>query len=299
MSKDKMTDAIGGIGDDLILEAKKNRSGIIMFRRIAVAAACMALLVGVFCLTFPKDEDGSIAPILQNTTAPTFTPTARPTTAPTTRPRPATVPTTNKPTGTATTPSSTSIMPTTSNQQPATPFLVITDKDQYNQLFLSADDASVFMQHQDFIATFGNQHALKSFVNKLQYLPIPHIEEAACTIMEYIPDQQMLNITLETPNNAGYSFTYQLSTDRASEILDDFANRNMIAVQEWTIMGCESFKTVTQFKSLYGDVIPGHYGCWMEINGWLANFSCNGLSGDVNLNSILAQLSIENTVHWN
>lgn len=74
MSKDKITDAIGGIGDDLILEAKKNRSGIIMFRRIAAAAACMALLVGVFCLTFPKDEDGSIVPILQNTTAPTFTP---------------------------------------------------------------------------------------------------------------------------------------------------------------------------------------------------------------------------------
>ena len=44
MSKDKLTDAIGGIGDDLIAEAKAGKPVMIYWRRIVAAAAC---LVGI------------------------------------------------------------------------------------------------------------------------------------------------------------------------------------------------------------------------------------------------------------
>ena len=304
MSKNKLTDAIGGIGDDLILEAKKSRSGIIVWRRIAAAAACMALLVGVFCLTFPKDNDESIPPILQNTTAPTFIPTTRPTTAPTTRPRPTTVPTTNKPTtttkpsGTATTPSSSTVAPSTGNDnQFAYPPLVIRDGEKYNQMFAAAENESVFAQHQDFIKSFGNQDELKAFVIKLQQLPIPQIEGAVCTILEYSPDYQMLNISLQAPDGVGYSFTFELNLDRADEICEGFADRNMLAEQEWTVQGCETFKTVTEFK-LLSTIFPGRYGCWEEIDGWLANFQGSNLPNNIKLSDILTQLSFCDTLYW-
>lgn len=304
MSKDKLTDAIGGIGDDLIAAAKKDRSGIIVFRRIAAAAACTALLVGVFCLNFPKDNNESPPPILQNTTATTFKPTTRPTTAPTTRPRPTTVSTTTKPTtttkpsGASTTPSSSTVMASTSNENPFKyPPLVIRDEDVYNQLFAATEDVSIFAQNQDFVKAFGNQDELKAFVDKLQKLPIPHAEGAVCIILEYIPDYQMLNITLQTPDGVGYSFTFELISDRADEICESFANRNMLVEQEWTVQGCETFKTVTEFK-LLSTIFPGRYGCWVEIDGWLANFTGSNLPNNTELGDILTQLSFGNTLHW-
>ncbi len=109
MSKDKLTDAIGGIGDDLIVAAKKNRTGIIVFRRVAAAAACLAILAGVVYVGFPKDEPSSNPPVLQNTTAATtvsstlsVTPTTIPSTYSTTNPSTdfSTIPTTQPPTTT-------------------------------------------------------------------------------------------------------------------------------------------------------------------------------------------------------
>lgn len=307
MSKDKMTDAIGGIGDDLIVEAKKNRGGIIVFRRIAAAAACLVLLIGVFYLTFPKGQDEPDNSVLQNTTAATVRPTTAPSIVPTTYPtQPPTtvkptapttvkpiVPTTARPLG----PSSSTVMPSTNNGQPAIPILVITDEDKYNQLFLAAEDVSVLNQHQDFIAAFGNQDDLQQFMNKLNKLPIPQTEGAVCTILEYIPNYQMLNITLRAPDGVSYSFTFELDADRADEILEGFADRNMLAEQEWTVLGSETFKTVTEFKKRYD--FSDEYGCWVEINGVLANFSCRGMRGNVSIDSILAQLSIGNTLYWN
>ena len=307
MSKDKMTDAIGGIGDDLIVEAKKNRGGIIVFRRIAAAAACLVLLIGVFYLTFPKGQDEPDNSVLQNTTAATVRPTTAPSIVPTTYPTqpPTTVkptaPTTVKPivptTARPLSPSSSTVMPSTNNGQPAIPILVITDEDKYNQLFLAAEDVSVLNQHQDFIAAFGNQDDLKQFMNKLNKLPIPQTEGAACTILEYIPDYQMLNITLQTPQEAVYSFTFELNADRANEILEGFADRNMLVEQEWTVLGSETFKTVTAFEKLY-DFSDTH-GCWVEINGMLANFSCKGLGKTISAENVIEQLSIGETLIWN
>ena len=189
-------------------------------------------------------------------------------------------------------------MPSTSNNnQFAYPPLVITDGEKYNQLFAAAEDVSVLIQHQDFMQTFGNQDELKQFVDVLNQLPLPQMEGATCTMMEYIPEYQMLNITLQVPNDVVYSFTFELNAERADEILEGFADRNMLVAQEWIVPGCETFKTVTEFK-LLSTIFPGRYGCWVEINGMLANFSCNGLAGDVSIDTILAQLSIGNTLYW-
>ena len=344
MSKNKLMDAIGGIGDDLIANAKKNRTAIIMWRRIAAAAACLVVLGGAIYLSMPKTEPEENQTIMQNTTVstststvatvtkPIFVPTTRPKTAPTTRvttkptTKAPTLPTTakttlphsssTKPTNarptastthtfapttkptTSTIISSTTVAPSTgNNSQFAYPPLVITDGEKYTQLFAAAEDVSELIQHQDFMQTFGNQDELKKFVNKLQQLPIPQIEGAVCTILEYIPDYQMLNIALQTPDGVGYSFTFELNKDRANVIREDFAKRNMIFEQEWTVPGCETFKTVTEFKLLY-TIFPGHYGCWVEINGWLANFTGTNLPNNIELDDILTQLSFGDTVYW-
>lgn len=318
MSKDKLTDAIGDIGDDLIVAAKKSRSGVIVFRRIA-AAACLALLVGVFCLTFPRDNDELIPPILQNTTAPSIEPTTRPTQIPTTiapsvpttvrpissstkpinsRPTASTTPSFATDSTTRPIPSSTTVAPSTGNDnQFAYPPLVITDGEKYTQLFAAAEDVSVLIQHQDFMRTFGNQDELKAFVKKLQQMPIPKADKAVCTVLEYIPDYQMLNIGLQTSDGVGYSFTFELNSDRADEICEGFADRNMLAEQEWTVQGCETFKTVTEFK-LLSNIFPGRYGCWIEIDGWLANFTGSNLPNNIKLDDILTQLSFGDNLYW-
>lgn len=319
MSKDKLTDAIGGIGDDLIVAAKKSRNGIIVFRRIAAAAACLVILMGAFYMLLPRKQPDPINPVLQNTTAPTIVPTTRPTELPTTVAP--SVPTTVRPTSSSTKPinsrptasttlsfatapttppivSSTSVAPSTSNENPFEyPPLVIWDGEKYNQLFAAAADVSVMIQHQDFMKTFGNQDKLKAFVNTLQQLPIPQAEGAVCNILEYIPDYQMLNITLQTPDGVSYSFTFELNPDRADEIRESFANRNMLLEQEWTVQGCETFKTVTEFK-LLSTIFPGRYGCWVEIDGWLANFTGNNLPNNTELGDILTQLSFSDTLYW-
>lgn len=310
MSKDKLTDAIGGIGDDLIAAAKKSRNGIIVFRRIAAAAACLVILMGAFYLATPKEEPTPTDPVLQNTTVPTNPPTIAPSAPTTATPISSSrKPTNSRPTASATlsfatdptTPpivSSTSVAPSTSNENPFEyPPLVIWDGEKYNQLFAAAEDVSVLIQHQDFMQTFGNQDKLKAFVKTLQQLPIPQAEGAVCNILEYIPDYQMLNIGLQTPDGVGYSFTFELNPDRAEEILEDFANRNLISEQEWTVPGCETFKTVTEFKLLY-TIFPGHYGCWMEIDGWLANFTGSDLPNNVEFDDTLTQLSFGDTLYW-
>lgn len=308
MSKNKMIDAIGGIGDDLIVNAKKPMKAVIIWRGIAVTAACAALLVGTFFLVQPKNEPPAGENIMQNTTKPTAPTTAVPST--TVRPSTTTKPTVSRPTVSTdypTTPSSsytkpsiiqtTTVKPTTNEQEFAYPPLVITNEDKYNQLFLAAEDISVLIQHQDFMKTFGNQDELKAFVSKLQQLPIPQTAGAVCTILEYIPDYQMLNIALQTPDGMGCSFTFELNPARANEIREDFAKRNMIHEQEWTVSGCESFKTITEFKKLYS--FSDHYGCWVEINGWLANLNCSGLNNNASIEPILAQLTIGHTLEWN
>ena len=310
MSKDKLTDAIGGIGDDLIVAAKKSRNGIIVFRRIAAAAACLVILMGAFYLATPKEEQTPTDPVLQNTTVPTNPPTIAPSAPTTATPISSSrKPTNSRPTASTTlsfatdptTPpivSSTSVAPSTSNENPFEyPPLVIWDGEKYNQLFAAAEDVSVLIQHQDFMKTFGNQDKLKAFVNTLQQLPIPQAEGAVCNILEYIPDYQMLNIGLQTPDGVGYSFTFELNPDRAEEILEDFANRNLISEQEWTVQGCETFKTATEFK-LLSTIFPGRYGCWIEIDGWLANFTGSDLPKNVTFEDIAGQLSFGNTLGW-
>lgn len=310
MSKNKLTDAIGGIGDDLILEAKKRRVGIVVFRRIAAAAACLVILMGAFYLATPKEEQTPTDPVLQNTTVPTNPPTIAPSAPTTATPISSSrKPTNSRPTASTTlsfatdptTPpivSSTSVAPSTSNENPFEyPPLVIWDGEKYNQLFAAAEDVSVLIQHQDFMKTFGNQDKLKAFVNTLQQLPIPQAEGAVCNVLEYIPDYQMLNIGLQTPNGVGYSFTFELNPERADEICEGFADRNMLFEQEWTVQGCETFKTVTEFK-LLSTIFPGRYGCWVEIDGWLANFTGSDLPKNVTFEDIAGQLSFGNTLGW-
>ena len=306
MSKDKLTDAIGGIGDDLIAAAKKSRNGIIVFRRIAAAAACLVILVGAFYLATPKDEQAPTDPVLQNTTMPTIAPSVPTTATPRSSSR---NPANSRPTASTTlsfatdptTPpivSSTSVAPSTSNENPFEyPPLVIWDGEKYNQLFAAAEDVSVLIQHQDFMQTFGNQDKLKTFVNTLQQLPIPQAEGAVCNILEYIPDYQMLNIGLQAPNGVAYSFTFELNPERAEEICEGFADRNMLLEQEWTVPGCETFQTVTEFQ-LLSTIFPGRYGCWVEIDGWLANFTGNNLPNNTELGDILTQLSFGDTLYW-
>ena len=72
MSKNKMIDAIGDIGDDLIVNAKKPMKAVIIWRGIAVAAACVALFVGTFFLVQPKNEPPAGENIMQNTAHPRF-----------------------------------------------------------------------------------------------------------------------------------------------------------------------------------------------------------------------------------
>lgn len=333
MSIDKLTDAMGGIGDDLIVEAKQHRGGILLRPWIIAAeAACLVLLIGALLLAWPKDEAPDDETVLQNntvsvekpsvtpsdpntqfTTAPTIAPstvpTVKPSQAPNTQPTvsstddPATVhPTTNYPSTTPSTvrpnPSSTTVATSTSNENPFEyPPLVIWDGETYNQLFAAAEDVSVFAQNQDFVKTFGNPEELKLFLNKLNQLPIPQAEGAVCNILEYIPDYQMLNIGLQTPNGVGYSFTFELNPDRADEICESFANRNMLIEQEWTAQGCETFKTVTEFK-LLSTIFPGRYGCWVEIDGWLANFTGTNLPNNAEFDDILTQLSFGDTLYW-
>ena len=310
MSKDKLTDAIGGIGDDLIAAAKKSRNGIMVFRRIAAAAACLVILMGAFYLATPKEEQTPTDPVLQITTVPTNPPTIAPSAPATATPISSSrKPTNSRPTASTTlsfatdptTPpivSSTSVAPSTSNENPFEyPPLVIWDGEKYNQLFAASEDVSVLIQHQDFMQTFGNQDKLKAFVNTLQQLPIPQAEGAVCNILEYIPDYQMLNIGLQTPDGVGYSFTFELNPERAEEICEGFADRNMLLEQEWTVPGCETFKTVTEFN-LLSTIFPGRYGCWVEVDGWLANFTGSDLPKNVTFEDIAGQLSFGNTLGW-
>lgn len=59
MSSDKLIEAIGFIGDDLIAEAKMPRIHIIPWKRIIAAAACLALVIGLLLLIMP-DENGTV-----------------------------------------------------------------------------------------------------------------------------------------------------------------------------------------------------------------------------------------------
>ena len=99
------------------------------------------------------------------------------------------------------------------------------------------------------------------------------------------------------PDGKRYSFTFQLDSDRALEIREDFAKRNMLCEQEWNVPGSTTFKTITEFKKQY--TIFDVYGCWMDIDGTLVNFSCDGLTGNVTAEAVLAQISIGNTLNWN
>lgn len=99
------------------------------------------------------------------------------------------------------------------------------------------------------------------------------------------------------PDSKRYSFTFQLDSNRALEIREDFAKRNMLCEQEWNVPGSTTFKTITEFKKQY--TIFDVYGCWMDIDGTLVNFSCDGLTGNVTAEAVLAQISIGNTLNWN
>ena len=99
------------------------------------------------------------------------------------------------------------------------------------------------------------------------------------------------------PDGKRYSFTFQLDSNRALEIREDFAKRNMLCEQEWNVPGSTTFKTITEFKKQY--TIFDVYGCWMDIDGTLVNFSCDGLTGNVTAEAVLAQISIGNTLNWN
>lgn len=99
------------------------------------------------------------------------------------------------------------------------------------------------------------------------------------------------------PDGKRYSFTFQLDSDRALEIREDFAKRNMLCEQEWNVPGSTTFKTITEFKKQY--TIFDVYGCWIDIDGTLVNFSCDGLTGNVTAEAVLAQISIGNTLNWN
>ena len=99
------------------------------------------------------------------------------------------------------------------------------------------------------------------------------------------------------PDGKRYSFTFHLDSDRALEIREDFAKRNMLCEQEWNVPGSTTFKTITEFKKQY--TIFDVYGCWMDIDGTLVNFSCDGLTGNVTAEAVLAQISIGNTLNWN
>ena len=99
------------------------------------------------------------------------------------------------------------------------------------------------------------------------------------------------------PDSKRYSFTFQLDSDRALEIREDFAKRNMLCEQEWNVPGSTTFKTITEFKKQY--TIFDVYGCWMDIDGTLVNFSCDGLTGNVTAEAVLAQISVGNTLYWN
>lgn len=99
------------------------------------------------------------------------------------------------------------------------------------------------------------------------------------------------------PDSKRYSFTFHLDSDRALEIREDFAKRNMLCEQEWNVPGSTTFKTITEFKKQY--TIFDVYGCWIDIDGTLVNFSCDGLTGNVTAEAVLAQISIGNTLNWN
>ena len=61
------------------------------------------------------------------------------------------------------------------------------------------------------------------------------------------------------PDSKRYSFTFHLDSDRALEIREDFAKRNMLCEQEWNVPGSTTFKTITEFKKQY--TIFDVYGC--------------------------------------
>ena len=71
------------------------------------------------------------------------------------------------------------------------------------------------------------------------------------------------------PDGKRYSFTFQLDSDRALEIREDFAKRNMLCEQEWNVPGSTTFKTITEFKKQY--TIFDVYGCWIDIDGTLVD----------------------------
>jgi RNA polymerase sigma-70 factor (ECF subfamily) len=99
------------------------------------------------------------------------------------------------------------------------------------------------------------------------------------------------------PDGKRYSYTFHLDSDRALEIREDFAKRNMLCEQEWNVPGSTTFKTITEFKKQY--TIFDVYGCWIDIDGTLVNFSCDGLTGNVTAEAVLAQISVGNTLYWN
>lgn len=53
MSKDILTDAIGGIGDDLIAEAKARKPVMIYWRRVVATAACLAIIASLCYMFIP------------------------------------------------------------------------------------------------------------------------------------------------------------------------------------------------------------------------------------------------------
>lgn len=57
MRTDKLVDAIGMVGDDLIAEAKKPRRRSLRLQRIVAAAACLALIIGMLFLLWPGAND--------------------------------------------------------------------------------------------------------------------------------------------------------------------------------------------------------------------------------------------------
>lgn len=318
MSKDKLTDALGGIGDDLILEAKKSRAGIIFLRRFVAASACLAILMGAFFMLLPKNEPDATDPVLQNTTA---TPVA-PTTAPTTMPSIA--PTTIKPTQPTTilpptsstvvsstaapstttrpadnqNPSSSTVAVPTHNEQPAIPMLVISTGEMYAEMFAAAEDQTIFAQSQPLIRTFGNRDELKEFLVLLQSLPLPSIDGMRCISLEYFPTFQRLALAYSADNGLSYGFMFDLDLAQVADTKKNLQRDDLINEQTWTVTGADSFVTVTDLQKGLATNLGQNYNCWLEINGVWAYLNCSQAPNNLTLDAIIARISIGNALYW-
>lgn len=57
MKSEKLLDAIGMVGDDLIAEAKQKHKTAVYWKRVVAAAACLALVIGLVIAMLPKEDD--------------------------------------------------------------------------------------------------------------------------------------------------------------------------------------------------------------------------------------------------